>query len=85
MNPTASVFSYGTNNSYGHPNDALISRLQSVGSDIYSTALSGDIVISSHGNDLNVNATPNPTPEPVGPSPVDYMFKFQPWIWSEKW
>lgn len=68
VRPKASVLSYGANNTYGHPHENVISRLRSVGSVIYSTALSGDIVMASNGNDLNVNVIPDHQSAPVEPS-----------------
>lgn len=40
------VISCGLNNSYGHPHDEVVSRLRSVGSSIYRTDKSGNIVFA---------------------------------------
>lgn len=63
VQPNVSVLSYGIDNSYGHPYQEVINRLKSVGSNIYSTALSGTIVVTSNGTNLGVNTTPAAYPE----------------------
>ncbi len=45
VRPTLSIISVGKENSYGHPNTAVIRRLQAVGSAVKRTDQSGDIEI----------------------------------------
>ena len=49
VNPKLSIISCGANNPYGHPHGELIERLDEEGSEIYSTATSGAITISTAG------------------------------------
>ncbi len=49
VKPKDSVISVGANNSYGHPHQEVLTRLTNHGVNIYSTAQSGDIVLTSNG------------------------------------
>ncbi|MGJ9460276.1 S-layer homology domain-containing protein [Oceanobacillus sp. CF4.6] len=71
VNPSATILSYGEGNSYGHPHAEVINRLQAIGSDIYSTAESGDISVLTNGITYSVSVKawsptikPEPKPEP---------------------
>lgn len=71
VRPTGTIFSYGEGNQYGHPHADVVSRLNAVGSKIYSTAQSGDITVTTNGTTHGVsdktwtdNVTPKPTPKP---------------------
>lgn len=73
VSPKATVLSYGKDNSYGHPHQEVVQRLQQVGSKIYSTADSGSIVFTVSKTSFTVTAkpwsggtepVPNPTPTP---------------------
>ncbi|WP_195914046.1 MBL fold metallo-hydrolase [Planomicrobium sp. YIM 101495] len=71
VRPVGTVLSYGKDNSYGHPHDEVISRLNQVKSSIYSTAVAGDITVTTDGNSHTVNTKPwvvNPKPAPT-PNP----------------
>lgn len=50
VKPAITILSYGQGNAYGHPTDEVVNRLRSAGSEIYSTATKGDIVVSTNGN-----------------------------------
>lgn len=52
--PTYAVISCGQGNSYGHPHEEAMQRLQNSGAEILRTDLSGTITIRSDGNDLTV-------------------------------
>jgi competence protein ComEC len=81
VTPEHAIISVGAGNSYGHPNQSVVSNLQSVGAKVYRTDLLGTIIVSSDGNSISVNKnpgealaavpkpTPTPTPKPT-PSPV---------------
>ncbi|WP_338653511.1 excalibur calcium-binding domain-containing protein [Sporosarcina psychrophila] len=71
VSPAGTIISYGKGNSYGHPHAAVVSRLQKVGSKIYSTAEAGNIVVTTNGKTHSVSVkpwsgvvTPAPTPTP---------------------
>ena len=55
ITPSISVIEVGAGNSYGHPTQATLSRLQQVGSKVYRTDLDGTITITSDGNTYSVN------------------------------
>ena len=50
--PTYAVISVGDGNSYGHPTEAVLSRLSDAGVAVYRTDHSGDIVVHSDGTSL---------------------------------
>lgn len=50
--PKYAIISCGKDNSYGHPTDAVLSRLRDAGATIFRTDLQGDIVCSSDGNTI---------------------------------
>lgn len=50
--PSYGVISVGTDNSYGHPNDEVLSRLRDADVTLYRTDLQGDIVCTSDGKAL---------------------------------
>lgn len=52
--PTYAVISCGQDNSYGHPHEEALQRLQDSGAEILRTDLSGTITIRSDGNSLTV-------------------------------
>ncbi|MDC3413451.1 MBL fold metallo-hydrolase [Aquibacillus sp. 3ASR75-11] len=57
VDPEAAILTYGPNNEFGHPVDRVIENLQQVGSTIYSTAKSGNIVITTDGNTYDVKVS----------------------------
>lgn len=71
--PTYGVISVGTDNSYGHPNEEVLSRLRDADVTLYRTDLQGDILCRSDGNTLtfttqkNAHSPINPT-EPASTS-----------------
>jgi competence protein ComEC len=48
--PDYAVFSVGSENSYGHPTDETLARLEACGVSIYRTDMQGDVVCQSDGN-----------------------------------
>lgn len=49
ISPLAAVISCGKDNSYGHPHEELIDRLEAVDSEIYCTAECGAVLVSTNG------------------------------------
>lgn len=54
VNPKISVISVGKGNSYGHPAKTTIDNLLALGSTVYRTDTTGDIIIESNGSAVNV-------------------------------
>ena len=54
VNPRYAVIEVGSPNSYNHPNEKVLERLQSFDVDIYRTDINGDIVFESDGKEINV-------------------------------
>lgn len=57
--PKYAVISVGTDNSYGHPDDAVLSRLRDADVKVFRTDMQGDITIESDGDSLVVTPTRN--------------------------
>ena len=54
VKPKYAVISVGTNNQYNHPYDSILSRYESIGSQVYRTDLDGTIVATSDGTNINI-------------------------------
>lgn len=52
--PQYAVISCGKDNSYGHPTDTVLSRLQDAGATVFRTDLQGDIVCRSDGKNVAI-------------------------------
>ena len=76
VSPEGSILSYGAGNSYGHPTASAVNILKAAGTKIYSTAVSGDITVTTNGVTHAVSVKPwyapvvKPAPTPVPPKPV---------------
>lgn len=57
VDPEYSVISVG-NNSYGHPARSSLANLNTVGSKVYRTDISGTLIITSDGKNFEVNKNP---------------------------
>ena len=57
VSPSYAVIFVGKGNSYGHPDDVILSRLNDAGIGIYRTDLQGTIVFTSDGEKIIVNTT----------------------------
>ena len=51
--PKYAVISCGEGNSYGHPTEAVLSRLRDVGAQVFRTDMQGDVVFVSDGSALS--------------------------------
>jgi len=58
VNPKFAVISVGKGNSYGHPTQEVMNRLQARGIPVYRTDENGTIVATSNGNDVTFNTDP---------------------------
>ncbi|MEY9978848.1 MBL fold metallo-hydrolase [Lysinibacillus sp. RC79] len=56
VHPEVTILSYGEGNKYGHPHAEVVERLQAIGSEIYSTAEAGTIIVSTDGVNYEVNS-----------------------------
>lgn len=54
IQPEIVVISCGAGNSYGHPNDEVVKRLESYADEIFRTDLDGTVVIESDSKELKV-------------------------------
>jgi|SRR5690625_8941 len=54
VDPTYAIYSAGAGNSYGHPNQEVLDRLQAKNITIYGTDVHGDIVVTTDGIDTNI-------------------------------
>jgi len=59
VSPMYAVISVGKN-SYGHPTDVILNRLNVAGVKVYRTDLQGTIIFTSNGNIITVNTEPTP-------------------------
>lgn len=58
VEPKYAVISCGLGNSYGHPTDEVLTRLEKNNIEVYRTDLQGTIVVSSDGKTINFNISP---------------------------
>ena len=56
VDPKYSVIEAGADNVYGHPAPVTVARLEEIGSKVYRTDRDGNIVITSDGRGIIVNA-----------------------------
>ena len=59
--PKYGIISVGKDNSYGHPSEQTISRLNDAETDVYRTDIHGDVIILSDGNNISVKTQKNST------------------------
>ena len=52
VNPKFAVIQVGKNNSYSHPKDVTIKKLERVGAKIYRTDNDGTIILNSDGKNI---------------------------------
>lgn len=57
--PEYAVISVGTGNSYGHPTDAVLSRLRDADVKVYRTDLQGDVICTSDGKTVSFSVARN--------------------------
>ena len=55
VSPEIAVISCGTGNTFGHPSEEILERLEEAGVTVYRTDLLGTIVMSSDGSSLTVH------------------------------
>lgn len=67
VSPLYGVISCGSGNSYGHPHQETLNRLNQLGIEILRTDLDGTIVISTNGTTLQVSKQASPAKEKAPP------------------
>lgn len=65
VEPSYAVISCGLHNSYGHPTNDVLIRLNDRNIDVYRTDLQGTIVFTSDGSNISVNVNPSEYTPPV--------------------
>lgn len=55
VSPEYAVISVGAGNSYGHPSEKVVSRLEAAGAEVYRTDVNGTVVITTDGKSIEVN------------------------------
>ena len=55
VNPKVAIVSCGKDNSYGHPHDEVLERIENNDIDTYITAVSGDITLVSDGKTIKIS------------------------------
>ena len=68
ISPTYGVISVGAGNTYGHPTDDVLSRLENAGVLVFRTDLRGTIVFTSDGKTITVDKEPTQY-QPAAPTP----------------
>jgi competence protein ComEC len=72
VNPSIAVISVGLNNSYKHPGQATVDKLEALNAAIYRTDEDGTIIITSNGSKIKVNDNvydSTPKDEDTSPEP----------------
>lgn len=57
--PEYAIISVGAGNSYGHPDDTVLSRLRDADAQVYRTDIQGDIIAVSDGNSVSITTSRN--------------------------
>lgn len=61
VNPSVAILTYIKNNKYGHPVPQVIKNLNQTDAQIYSTAVFGDLIIQTNGEDYFILPSKSPT------------------------
>ncbi|MHC4278505.1 MAG: ComEC/Rec2 family competence protein [Planctomycetota bacterium] len=65
VKPEVAIYMAGEGNSYGHPHEEVLNRLEQVGAEIYGTDVYGTIIINTDGGPGSIlGPTPTSTPTP---------------------
>ncbi len=65
VDPEVAIYSAGQNNSYGHPHDEVIERVQELDISLYGTDVHGTIVVITDGNSYDILTKEDGTISPV--------------------
>jgi competence protein ComEC len=74
VDPDYAIISVGKDNTYGHPKDTTVAKLNSSGAKAYRTDTQGTIIVTTDGSKITVNTAPTPyqsnAPPAVPPVPA---------------
>lgn len=59
VDPEIAIISCGTGNTYGHPHQETLTKLQNAGVTTYRTDLAGNIIVTTNGNTYSVTTQKN--------------------------
>lgn len=59
VDPSLAIYSAGLDNKYGHPHDEVIDTIQALQIDLYGTIEDGTIVLTTDGNDIQIDTYPH--------------------------
>lgn len=71
VKPQYAVISVGTNNSYGHPDETVLKRLQDAEAEIFRTDQNGTIHFSTDGKELEIICEDTAIPETIPQEPLE--------------
>ena len=54
VSPEVAIISVGADNSYGHPTQSTLNKLESIGATLYRTDIDGTVIVSTDGYTYNV-------------------------------
>ncbi len=69
--PEYAVISVGAGNSYGHPSESVLSRLNDLGAVTYRTDMQGTIICESDGNSVLFQVSKNAEADTLSPETAD--------------
>lgn len=61
VQPDVAIYSTKENNSYGHPDQEIVTRINNLGIDLYGTDIHGTIIITTDGKQYTVSTTKSGT------------------------
>lgn len=64
VNPSVAIYSAGSDNSYGHPSAEVVSLIESTGIKLYGTDVHGTVVVTSDGENYNIETNKDGTVSP---------------------
>lgn len=74
VDPEVAIISVGEGNTYGHPHQETLDKLENIGATIYRTDLNGTVVVTTDGTTYEVISDKNeklsPIQQPVGTTPT---------------
>jgi competence protein ComEC len=70
VNPEIAIIMCGKNNSYGHPHEETLKKLNAANADIFRTDLHGTVVIITDGQTYTINKEPNTYVANQQPPPI---------------
>ncbi|MFC4737716.1 ComEC/Rec2 family competence protein [Bacillus daqingensis] len=63
VDPETAIYSAGAANSYGHPHDEVLQRVEDHGADVYGTDVNGTIIVTTDGETYELETEKDGEPE----------------------